>query len=116
MKQGAVLFLVLLLLVFLAAVPMLAQEQSELRTITIKSSDINNGVVILAAREGKNSFELHCNQGMSGCTVPESGNYLMLRLSKNHGIYQCTNVELYRTTTGSELGDMIGQYCLVEEK
>jgi hypothetical protein len=116
MKQGAVLFFALLLFVFLAAVPMLAQEQPDLRTITIRSSEVNNGVVILAAREGKSSFELHCNQGISFCAVPEPGNYLMLRLPKNRGVYQCANVELYRTTTGSELGDRIGQYCLVEEK
>lgn len=116
MKQRTVLFVALLLFVFLAAVSMVAQEQSELQTITIRSSEVNNGVVILAAREEKNSFELHCNQGMSGCAVPEPGNYLMLRLPKNHGIYQCANVELYRTTTGSEIGDRIGQYCMVEEK
>jgi hypothetical protein len=116
MKKAAILFVTLLLFVFFTAVSMLAQEQSDLRAITIRSSEVNNGVVILAAREGKNSFELHCNQGMSGCAVPEPGNYLMLRLPENHGIYQCANVELYRTTTGSELGDRIGQYCLVEEK
>jgi len=116
MKQGAVLFFALLLFVFLAAVPMLVQEQSDLTTITIRSSEVNNGVVILAAREGKKSFELNCNQGMSGCAVPQPGDYLMLRLPKNHGVYQCANVELYRTTTGSEVGDKIGQYCLVEDK
>ena len=116
MKKASILFLALLLFVFLAAASVLAQEQSDLTTITIKSGEVNNGVVILAAREGKKSFELNCNQGMSGCAVPEAGNYLMLRLPKNHGVYQCANVELYRTTPGSEVGDKIGQYCLVEEK
>jgi hypothetical protein len=114
MKEGAVLFLALFLFVFLAAVPMLSQEQPESRAVTIKSSEVNNGVVILAVREGKNSLELQCNQGMSGCAVLEPGSYTMLRLPKNHGVYQCTNVEIYRGTTGSDLGDRIGQYCLVE--
>ena len=114
MKKGVVFFLELFLFVFLAAVPMLAQEQPEPRTVTIKSSDVNNGVVILAVRDGKNSFELQCNQGMSGCAVLEPGTYMMLRLPKNHGVYQCVNVEIYRTTTGSNLGDMLGQYCLLE--
>ena len=40
----------------------LAQEQREATTITVRSSEVNNGVVILAAREGKNSFELQCNK------------------------------------------------------
>ena len=114
MREGVVLFLALFLFIFLAAVPMVAQEQPESRPVTIKTSEVNNGVVILAVREGRNSFELHCNQGMSGCAVLEPGNYTMLRLPKNRGAYQCTNVEIYRTTSGSDLGDRIGQYCLVE--
>lgn len=114
MKEGAVLFFALLFFVFLAAVPMLAQEQPESRAVTIKNSEVNNGVVILTVQEGKNSIQLQCNQGMSGCAVLEPGNYTMLRLPKNRGVYQCTNVEIYRVTTGSDLGDRIGQYCLVE--
>lgn len=116
MKQVSFLFFALFLFVFLAAMPICAQEQPESRTVTIRSSEINSGVVILAARDGKNSFDLHCNQGMTGCAVLQPGNYLMLRLPKNRGMYQCVNVELYRNTSSPELGEKIGQYCLVEEK
>lgn len=116
MKQGAVLFVALFLFVLLAAMPTLAQEQSDLQTITIRSSEVNSGVVVLAAVAGKNSFELQCNKEMPGCAVLEPGNYLMLQLPKNHGVYQCTNVEVYRTSTDSKIGDRIGQYCLLGEK
>ena len=42
-----------------------AQEQRELRTITARSSELNNGEAVLAARGGKNSFELHCNKDVT---------------------------------------------------
>jgi hypothetical protein len=113
MRKAVILLGTLLMFVFLA-VATLAQEQREVQTITVKSSEVNNGVVILAARGGKNSFELHCNKDFSGCTVLEPGNYSMVRLPKNHGSYECANVEVYRNTTNSETGDKLGEYCLVE--
>ena len=116
MRKTVILFVAVLLLVFFATVQMLAQEPRELRTITVRSSEVNNGVVVLSAREGKNSFELHCNKGVSGCTVLEPGNYLMVQLPKNRGVYECVNVDIYRTKTDSEVGDELGQYCLVQEK
>ena len=61
MKKGFNLFAAILLFAFLAALGMLAQEQRDVRTVTIKSSAVNNGVVILAAREGKTSIEMQCN-------------------------------------------------------
>ena len=36
----------------------------------------------------------------------------MVRLPKNYGVYDCANVEMYRTTNDSKLGDKVGQYCL----
>jgi len=115
MKKAVILFISLFLFVFFALV-LSAQEQRELRTITIRSSRVNSDVVILAAQEGRTSFELQCNKNVFGCTVLEPGNYLMARLPKDHGIYDCANVDIYRTTTEPNPGDKIGQYCLVEEK
>ena len=114
MKKRAILVIALLLFILSATPALLAQEQRE--TIAIKSSSVNNGVVILVAQEGKNSFDLQCNKNVVGCAVLGPGTYLMVRLPQGHGIYDCANVDIYRTTTDSELGDMIGQYCLVEEK
>lgn len=116
MKKAFNLVAAMLLFAFFAALGMLAQEQRDVRTITIKSSEVNNGVVILAAREGKNSFELQCNKNVSGCAVLEPGNYLMIQLPKNHGVYDCNNVDLHRTTAGSDVGEKLGEYCLLEGK
>ena len=32
--------------------------------------EVNNGVVILAVQQAKSSFQLQCNKGFVGCTVP----------------------------------------------
>jgi hypothetical protein len=116
MKKVTILLVALLLGLSFAAARMLAQEQRDATTITVRSSEVNNGVVILAVREGKNSFELQCNKNLPGCAVLEPGNYSMIRLPKNYGVYDCANVDMYRTTNDSKLGDKIGQYCLVEGK
>lgn len=114
MKKGATLIVVLFLFSFFAAVMLLAQEQQETVAITVSSSTINNNVVILAVKERTRSFELRCNMGMSNCTVLPPGNYLMVRLPKNWGMYECSNVDIYRATS-SEPGEKIGQYCIVEQ-
>ena len=116
MRKAINLFVALLLCVFFAALQMSAQEQRDVKTITVRSSEVNNGVVILAAREGKNSFDLQCNKNLPGCTVLDPGDYSMVRLPKNYGVYDCANVELYRTTNDSAVSDKLGQYCLVEGK
>jgi hypothetical protein len=117
MKKASILLVALLVCFSLAsAAQTLAQEQREATIITVRSSEVNNGVVILAAREGKNFFELQCNKNLSGCSVLEPGNYSMTRLPKNHGVYDCANVEMYRATNDSKLGDKAGQYCLMEGK
>ena len=117
MKEVTILLIALVLCFsFATAVQTLAQEQHEATTITVRSSEVNNGVVILAVREGKNSFELQCNKNLPGCAVLEPGNYSMVRLPKNYGVYDCANVEMYRTTNDSKLGGKVGQYCLLEGK
>jgi len=116
MKKGFIFFVALLLFVFFAAVTASAKEERESQKITVRSHDINNGVVILVAREGTNSFELHCNKEMSGCTPLEPGEYLMVRLPKDWGMYDCANVDLYRKSGDLEAGDKLGEYCLIEAR
>jgi hypothetical protein len=102
------IFIFVLLVTFVA----LAQETSQL---TIKSGEINSGVVILtAASHGKN-FELQCNQGAGGCKVLQPGSYVMVRLPKNRGMYDCANVEIFSTDTDPASGQRIGAYCLIEK-
>jgi hypothetical protein len=40
------------------------------------------------------------------------GEYQMVRLPKNHGMYDCQNVDLYLQTADTETDDKLGEYCL----
>jgi hypothetical protein len=98
------------------AMQLIAQEKS---TITVKKAEFASGVVIVSIvqesneQQAKASFELHCNKGASGCTAPEPGSYLMVKLPKNWGMYDCTNVELYPSSADPATDQKIGQYCLL---
>ena len=115
MTKAASLVMVLLL-VFFVQDAISAQDQPESQKITVKAKEVNNGVVILTVQEGKKSFELQCNKGNSGCTMLEPGEYVIVRLPKNHGMYDCANAEVYQKSGNAELGDQLGQYCLMEVK
>lgn len=117
MKKSVFFFVAVLLLILLAPTALAAQEQTKSQKITVKSKEVSNGVVILAVQEGKKSIELQCNKNMAGCTVLEPGDYGMVRLPKNHGIYDCVNAEVYQKSANSEAGrERLGQYCLMEAK
>ncbi len=106
----------IILLGLLAGIQVMAQEKS---TITVKGGEVNNGVVILTVQQvatpeqTAESFALHCNKGMSGCKIVEAGTYLMVRLPKNWGIYDCANVDLYPTTADPATSEKLGEYCLM---
>ncbi len=115
MRKAAILLGVLLILLFVP-LALSAQEQLESQRITVKGKELNNGVVILVVQEGRNSFDLRCNKDVSGCTILDPGEYTMVRLPKNRGLYDCANAEVYRKTVDSEVGHKLGQYCLVETR
>ena len=108
----------IILLVLLVAVQLVAQDKS---TITVKKSDITNGVVIvtitLGASQGqaKASVQLNCNKDAEACKAPEAGTYLMIRLPKNWGMYDCQNVDLYPSGADPATAEKIGEYCLIEK-
>lgn len=106
------------LFIFLAA-SVAAQDQA---TITVKNAVTSNGVVIVSAiqmataGEAKSSsFELHCNKGASACKAPEPGTYVMVRLPKNWGMYDCANVDIYANGANPATDQKLGEYCLVEK-
>ena len=105
----------LILLVLAVGVRAIAQDQS---VITVKNSETSGGVVIVTAiqpsigDQAKLSLELHCNKGASGCKAPEPGSYIMVRLPKNWGMYDCANVDLYPATADPAKDQKIGEYCL----
>ncbi len=107
---------IILFLCFWTAVQLSAQEKS---LIVVRSSEVNNGVVIVTIHQvtptaGKTSFALQCNKGAANCTVPEPGNYVMVRLPKNYGMYECANVDLYPPAAETGSSQKIGEYCLVD--
>ena len=111
-----VLFIAVMMLLVLFAPPALSAQDQDRQKITVKSREINNGVVILTAQDDRNSFELRCNKGMSGCAVLDAGEYMMLRLGKNRGLYDCDNAEVYRKSNESGSSDLLGQYCFAQTK
>src|SRR5581483_8809333 len=108
----------IILLVLALAVNVIAQDKS---TITVKSSEISNGVILITATQvatddqPKMSLELNCNKGASACTAPAPGTYLMVRLPKNWGMYDCSNVDLYPTSADPATAQKIGEYCLTQK-
>ena len=101
------------LFVFVILATLLAVAQ-ELSQITVKSSELNSGVVIITAMEGKSSLELQCNKSMIGCKALEPGNYVLVRLPKNHGMYDCANVEIFASGADPAESQRIGAYCLTQ--
>jgi len=100
-------------LMLCAAASLLAQQEQR---ITVKGGEVNNGVVIVTAQAEKRSLDLRCNKDFAECRIPEPGTYVMVRLPKNWGLYDCTDVRVYRQTTDTEARQLVGEYCLVEEK
>jgi hypothetical protein len=103
---------VLILLLLLAAAALLAQEKSQ---ITVKETTVSTGVVIVTANAAGKPVELQCNQSMSACTVLKPGDYWMVRLPKNHGMYDCANVDLFPKSADPETSEKIGEYCLIQK-
>lgn len=108
----------LILLVLMVAAQLVAQEKS---TVTVKSSELNNGVVIVTVvqaatdDQAKGSFTLHCNKGAGSCKALEPGTYVMVRLPKNWGMYDCANVDLYPGTADPATSQKVGEFCLIEK-
>lgn len=103
---------VFFIFVFMLTVFALAQEVSQ---VTIKSSEVNTGVVIITAVSQGKTLELQCNQGMTGCKVPQPGSYVMVRLPKNQGMYHCDNVEIFLNGSDPATAQRVGAYCLTQK-
>ena len=109
-----VVSLLFLFFVLLAVTPLAGQDKYE--SITVKGAEINNGVVIVTVQNANARVELQCNTNVSDCSTIKPGTYVMVRLPKNWGTYQCANVDVYRTPVNHEnLGQKLGEYCLIEK-
>ena len=59
-------------------------------------------------------LELMCFLSETSCTMLESGEYLMVRLTKE-GIYQdCPNVDIYSKGGDASKHQPLGEYCLLQ--
>jgi len=111
MKKTVILCAAMVILVLCTPVAMSGQDETA--SEKIKSKEVNNGVVILGVQGLKNSFELQCNKGATGCTLLDPGEYVMVRLGRNRGLYDCENAEVYKKSAEAQPTDRIGQYCLI---
>ncbi len=104
--------------VLLAAFIVLTSNQAfgqEKTPVKVKNSEVVTGVVIVHVQNGAKSLDLQCNEGAGSCKALSSGNYLMVQLPKNYGMYDCQNVEMYRGDSEKpESAQKVGEYCLVE--
>lgn len=118
MKKALILFSLLIFFRGFGTVQISAQENSH---VTVKGNELNSGVLILSVLKGSKGHQLQCNQGASGCTNLKSGNYLMVELPANFGMYECKNVEVYpesaatSDTTPPDKNKRLGEYCLIEK-
>jgi hypothetical protein len=99
----------LTLFILLAAVMLWAETKT---AVTVKSSQVTSGVVLVTVSENGKSFDLQCNDGHPFCQAVKPGEYQMVRLPKNRGMYDCQNVDLYLQTADTETDDKLGEYCL----
>ncbi|HTR27061.1 MAG TPA: hypothetical protein VMI10_24020 [Terriglobales bacterium] len=91
----------------------LAQTKS---SVTVKGSELNNGVVLVDVLKDGKTFELSCNQGATSCTMLKAGKYVLVELPPNHGLYECRDVEVYVDPgAGVEPTKKLGEYCLAEK-
>ena len=104
---------VVFILVILFAANLVAQQAP--RPVTVKSTETNSGVLIVKAEDGKRTLELQCNKGMPDCTTLRPGTYQMVELPKNHGLYDCANVEIYGPEDTQATGRLMGTYCLTQK-
>jgi len=102
------------LFVFLFGAASARSQEKEL--ITVKSAEVNNGVVLITARSEKAPIDLQCTKDFLGCAILKPGGYVMVHLPKNHGLYECSNVTVYaKGQSPDTVGEELGTYCLAEK-
>ena len=102
----------LLLLVFSAA-QSLAVDKS---AVTIKQTSTYGDVIFVTVQESGKSIDLQCTKNAPNCLAPQAGTYWLVRLPKNHGYYDCDNVDIYAQSADPDAGDKpVGEYCVSQK-
>jgi hypothetical protein len=108
----------LLVLISLVAVIRKASAQDDepkREVITVKSAENSGGVIVLTARGEKTTVELQCTKTVPSCANLKPGEYLMLRLPKNRGVYDCMNVRVYDKAADPDDAEQLGAYCVTDK-
>jgi hypothetical protein len=98
-----------ILFVLLFALTLWAQDKA---LVTVKSSESVSGMLLVTVTENGKKLQLQCTAQQAWCTAVKAGEYQMVRLPKNHGMYDCQNVDLFASTADVENDDKLGEYCL----
>jgi len=110
MKRSTVVFLMVAMLFAVLGARVAAQEKS---TVTVQGNQLNNGVVIMDVVLNGKAYRLSCNQAMPQCTKLKGGEYQMVQLPKNYGMYECQDVDIYaETAANQDENNKLGDYCL----
>ncbi len=103
-----------LLVLVMMSMSLWAQDRTN---IVVKSSEKASGVVVVTAQTGAaeapKRFELRCNLDMGDCKSLPAGDYIMVKLPKNWGSYDCVNVDVYPAGGDPTPDKRIGEYCLL---
>jgi len=115
---GAVCLLAALTALFLVMCPVrgFAQERYQIK---VKRSDVVTGVLVVQFTRGTKAMTLQCNDGQPACNALKAGDYWLVELPENHGMYDCKNAEAYPgdKDPGEDPDDAsrLGAYCLIEK-
>ena len=112
MGKGNILFFLLAVFFWVGTAAGSPQEKS---SITVTSSEVNNGVVILHVLKGDKTYQLQCNADVPGCTTHKNGSYQIVELPKGFGMYDCRDVEIYPDASSPDKDKKIGEYCMEEK-
>jgi len=108
------------LFLLLFVIPTASGQEDQTATFTVRSTEVVTGVVIVSGQMTavggrRTSVELQCNKGFLMCKAPQPGTYVMVRLPKNRGPYDCANVDLYPEGADPQTSEKIGEYCLIQK-
>jgi hypothetical protein len=101
----------MLLFILFIAVLLVAQDKTP---VTVKSSTLNNHVVVVNLVENGKQLELQCNEDQSFCIALKPGSYQMVRLPKNRGLYDCKCIDVYSAAADPAKDEKLGEYCVNE--
>jgi hypothetical protein len=98
-----------ILLVLLFAMTVWAQDKTQ---VTVKKTDNVSGIILVTGTENGKQIEFQCTEQQAFCTAVKAGEYQLVRLPKNHGMYDCQNVDLFSSTADVDNDQKLGEYCL----